>query len=226
MGGGKSVDFYDNGFDSLINFSLPTDAKGSYEQQFSSYSKALAGPLKGYSVLSYMSSHDDGAPFDPARTRPFETANRLLLSPGAVQIYYGDETARLLKYEGAVGDAVLRTPMNWNELAANARRDGYRIADVRRHWSLLGRFRRAHPAIGAGVHEKLADAPYTFSRTLGDDQVVVALDVPTGRVATIDVESVFDDGDTVTDYYSGKHAVVVGGKVKFKAEHGVLLIAE
>jgi alpha-amylase len=177
-------------------------------------------------VLSYMSSHDDGAPFDAARQHPFDTANRLLLSPGAVQIYYGDETARLLKYEGAVGDAALRSPMNWDELASNAKRDGYRIADVRRHWSLLGRFRHSHPAIGAGVHKKLADAPYTFSRTLGDDHVVVALDVPAGRAVAINVGDVFDDGDTVTDRYSGKRAVVTDGKVRFTAQRGVVLIED
>ncbi|MEJ7807494.1 MAG: alpha-amylase family glycosyl hydrolase, partial [Telluria sp.] len=109
MGGGKTVDFFDNGFDSLINFSLAGDAKQSYEQIFSGYSKALHGPLKGYSVLNYISSHDDSNPFDPLRTRAFESATKLMLAPGAVQIYYGDETARLLKVDGAVGDATLRS---------------------------------------------------------------------------------------------------------------------
>jgi alpha-amylase len=111
--------------------------------------------MKGYSVLNYLSSHDDGQPFDALRQRPYETANKLLLAPGAAQIYYGDETARLLKVEGAEGDATLRSFMNWDELASNAQRGVNRVRDVREHWARLGRFRQAHPAVGAGVHRMI-----------------------------------------------------------------------
>jgi alpha-amylase len=230
MGGGAKVDFYANGFDSLINFSLARDATASYETLFSDYAKQLNGPLAGYSVLNYMSSHDDGAPFDQLRTKPFETANKLLLAPGAAQIFYGDETARLLKVDGALGDATLRSFMNWDELAHNAQRDGYRVAEVRRHWALLGKFRQAHSAIGAGVHRKLAAQPYTFARTWekdgATDRVVVALDLSTDKPTPITVAGVFMDGETVTDYYSGKKAVVTNGRVVFDASNALVLIAE
>ena len=228
IGGGKMVDFFDNGFDSLINFSMVGDSKKSYEQLFASYSKALNGPLKGFSVLNYLSSHDDGSPFDPLRTRTFETANKLLLSPGAAQIYYGDETGRLLKVDGAVGDANLRSFMNWDDLTNNAQRAGYRVADLQYHWTRLGKFRRAHPAVGAGVHTQMQTNPYTFSRVLERgsvrDRVVVALDVPKDRAVPITVAGVFNDGQTVRDYYSGKTAVVVNGKVQFGAGNAVVLI--
>ena len=228
MGGGQFVDFFDNGFDSLINFSMVGDSKKSYEQLFSSYSSALAGPLKGHSVVNYLSSHDDGGPFDPLRTRPYETANKRMLAPGAAQIYYGDETARLLKIDGAVGDATLRSFMNWEDLANNAQRDGYRVGDVQHHWTRLGQFRRAHPAVGAGVHTQLQTSPYTFSRVYerGDvrDRVVVALDVPKDKATPITVAGVFNDGQTVRDYYSGKTAVVANGKVDFGAGNSVVLI--
>ena len=228
MGGGQFVDFFDNGFDSLINFSMVGDSKKGYEELFSTYSKALAGPLKGYSVVNYLSSHDDGGPFDPLRTRPFETANKLMLAPGAAQIYYGDETARLLKIDGAVGDATLRSFINWDDLASNAQRSGYRVGDVQHHWSRLGQFRRAHPAVGAGVHTQLQTNPYTFSRVYerGDvrDRVVVALDVPKDKATPITVAGVFNDGQTVRDYYSGKTAVVANGKVEFGAGNSVVLI--
>jgi alpha-amylase len=223
MGGGTMVDFFDNGFDSLINFAMKQDAKQGYEKLFGAYSAQLNGPLKGVSVLNYASSHDDGGPFDAERKRPFETANLLLLAPGAAQIYYGDETARMLKIDGANGDATLRSFMNWDELAANAQREGYRVAEVRRHWSRLGLFRHAHPAIGAGVHRKLADSPYTFARTYGADKVVVALDVQGG--AAVPVAGVFKDGTHLRDYYSGKRAVVRGGKVQFGSTDSVVLIA-
>lgn len=225
--GGQKVDYFDNGFDSLINFSMKSDAARSYEELFSSYAQALHGHLKGYSVLSYVSSHDDGSPFDMLRTKPFETANKLLLAPGAVQVYYGDETARPLKVEGAQGDANLRSFMNWDDLAKNAKRTGYRVADVRAHWARLGRFRQAHPAIGAGMHQKLADAPYTFKRIYErggvTDKVVVALDVP--KRAAITVAGVFADGTRVKDAYSGKTAVVEGGKVRFGAAAPAVLIS-
>jgi alpha-amylase len=99
----------------------------------------------------------------------------------------------------AVGDAKLRSFMNWDDLAQNAQRDGYRVGEVRAHWSKLGLFRQAHPAIGVGAHEKLADAPYTFKRTLGADKVVIALDVPTGAPVPITVRGVFADRTKLRD---------------------------
>ncbi|HYE39299.1 MAG TPA: alpha-amylase family glycosyl hydrolase, partial [Ramlibacter sp.] len=225
---GRVIDYFDHGFDSMINFGMKTDAAKDYESLFSEYSDKLHGPLKGFSVLNYVSSHDDGGPFDKLRTKPFETANKLMLAPGAAQIYYGDETARILQIEGAEGDAHLRSFMNWDELAKNVERNGYRIADVRQHWSRLGLFRKAHAAIGAGVHEKIADAPYTFKRTYAkggvNDKVVVAIDAPVG--AAIDVGGVFADGTRVTDHYTGASAVVASGKVSFPASSRVILIAE
>ncbi len=230
MGGGQMVDFFDNGFDSLINFSMIADSKKSYESLFSGYSAALAGPLKGLSVLNYLSSHDDGGPFDPERVRPYETANKLMLAPGAVQLYYGDETARYLKVKDAVGDATLRSFMNWDDLESNAQRPSYRVAELRQHWARLGKFRQAHPAVGTGVHRQIASAPYTFSRILGKgkggDRVVVALDLPQDKPVAISVRGVFADGTTVRDYYSGKSARVVKGSVKFDTTSPVALIAE
>jgi alpha-amylase len=221
MGGGQMVDFYANGFDSMINFSLPSDARKGYEQLFSSYSDKPP-------VLNYMSSHDDGNPFDPLRTRAFETATKLMLAPGAAQIYYGDETARLLKIDGAVGDATLRSFMNWDDLASNAVRPGYKVGDLYFHWTRLGLFRKAHPAVGAGVHTQMQTSPYTFKRVLerGElrDRVVVALDLPKDKAPVISVAGVFSDGQTVRDYYSGKTAVVADGKVSFEAGNALVLI--
>lgn len=230
MGSGERVNFYANGFDSLINFGFKSDARQSYEALFSDYAARLQGPLKPYSVMNYVSSHDDDAPFDLKRLRPFESATKLLLSPGAAQIYYGDETARKLAADGAQGDANLRSPMNWQDLAGNALQNGYRIADVRSHWRRLGQFRRAHPAIGTGLHKKLADQPYTFSRTLDKnglhDKVVVALDLPAARRHAITVRGVFADGTLVRDHYSGKRAVVTGGRAAFDGVAGLVLIEQ
>jgi alpha-amylase len=226
---GAKVDYYANGFDSMINFTLPQDAKGGYEQLFSSYSSLLHGPLAGKSILNYLDSHDDGNPFDPQRQRPFESANKLLLAPGQAQITYGDETARLLAIPGATGDATLRAPMNWDQLKTNAQVGLYRVAEIRDHWARLGRFRHAHPAVGAGVHQMLTSSPYTFKRTWEKngvtDRVVVALDLPQGRPVPITVSGVFSDGQTVRDWYTGRTAIVSGGKVRFDITGPVALIA-
>jgi alpha-amylase len=226
--GGKDVDYLAQGFDSMINFAMKSDAAQSYEKLFSDYSSALHGPMKGYSVLNYVSSHDDGQPFDPLRQRPYETANKLLLAPGAAQIYYGDETARVLKVEGAEGDATLRSFMNWDELASNAERGLNRVRDVREHWAKLGLFRQAHPSVGAGVHQMIQHHPYVFKRTLEKkdlvDRVVVALDLPQDKPTAVPVAGVFMDGQTVRDWYSGKTAVVKGGKVQFETRNPVVLI--
>jgi alpha-amylase len=226
--GGMTVDYPAQGFDSMINFAMKSDAAEPYEKLFSEYSTALQGPMKGYSVLNYVSSHDDGEPYDALRQRPYETANKLLLAPGAAQIYYGDETARLLKVEGAEGDATLRSFMNWDELAANAQRGLNRVADVREHWAKLGRFRQAHPAVGAGVHRMIQHYPYTFKRTYEKngvvDRVVIALGLPLDKPTAVPVTGVFMDGQTVRDGYSGRTAVVKDGKVQFDVRNPVVLI--
>ena len=227
LGGGQTANYYQNGFNSSINFALVNDAKLDYETLFSTYSNALhGGALQGYSVVNYLDSHDFDQPFDPERKKPFESANKLLLAPGAAQIYYGDETARRLDVADAVGDAKLRSFMNWAELDENAQRDGYKVAEVRAHWAKLGLFRQAHVAVGAGVHQQLEAKPYVFKRTLRNDKVVVALDLPTDKASTIKLHGVFANGQKVRDYYSGKTAVVKGGVVNFGTKNAVVLIGQ
>lgn len=231
LGGGTVANYYQNGFDSLINFGLVRDANQDYEALFSRYSAMLhGGALDGYSVLNYLDSHDFDPPFDAARKRPFESATKLLLAPGAAQIYYGDETARKLDIADATGDAKLRSFMNWDELAQNTARDGYRVGDVYAHWSKLGQFRRAHVAVGAGVHQQLQAKPYIFKRTYDKngvrDKVVVALDQPTDKASKIKVFGVFANGQKVRDYYSGKTAVVRGGTVDFGTRNATVLIGQ
>ena len=74
-----------------------------------------------------------------------ESANKLLLSPGISQVYYGDESARSLIIEGTVGDATLRSNMNWNKINSDKA-----TQEILSHWQKLGQFRNDHPSIGAG----------------------------------------------------------------------------
>ncbi|MFN0035481.1 MAG: alpha-amylase family glycosyl hydrolase [Saprospiraceae bacterium] len=226
--GDKKVDFFANGFDALLNFDLKNDAqKTSYEAIFSKYDNLLHTELKGKGVLNYLSSHDDGGPYDKMRRKPMEAGTKLLLCPGASQVYYGDETARSLDIPGTEGDATLRSFMNWEELAANAERNGFKTQDVLAHWQKLGRFRKAHPAVGAGQHTMLTANPYTFKRVYKSgnytDAVVVGLDLPKGK-KTLEVGGVFADRTAVMDYYSGQKLSVSGGKVSVDSEWGVVLL--
>ncbi len=227
--GDRKVDYFANGFHSVINFGLKYDAKNpSYEALFSKYAAQLHGPLRGKSVLNYLSSHDDGDPYDKQRQKPFEAANKLLLCPGAAQIYYGDETNRPLDIPGTTGDATLRSFMNWDELAANTIRSGRHTQDVLAHWQKLGRFRRAHPAVGAGTHTMLSEKPYLFHRTYTaagfSDTVVVGLDLPKGE-KTISVTGVFPDGTVLLDQYSGNKTKVKNGQVTIHSEFGIVLLS-
>jgi len=120
---------------------LKTSAANSYEAVFSRYDSILHTDMVGKSVVNYMSSHDDGSPYDKMRERPFEAMTRLFLTPGAVQLYYGDESARRLDVE-AKGDAVLRSFMNWDEIKDNTVRNEHKVKEVLAHTQNLANFRQ------------------------------------------------------------------------------------
>jgi len=229
MGQGETVNFFENGFKNLINFGFKRDAALAPDSVFSLYShKMNEGEMKGLSVLNYLTSHDDGQPFDKERTKVMETGSMLLLAPGGAQIYYGDETARTLTVEGAEGDAHLRSFMNWDELEANAERNGFKVAEVLAHWQKLGQFRREHVSVGAGVHQKVQDSPYAFTRTYAanglQDKVLVAMDVPSSQLLTLATAGIFEDGTTLKEYYSGQTVTVEGGQVTIENPSNLVLL--
>ncbi|MEW7293032.1 alpha-amylase family glycosyl hydrolase [Aquimarina sp. 2304DJ70-9] len=220
--GDRKVDYFANGFDNMINFQFKYDAaKNDYEGLFSKYSKVLNTNLVGKSIMNYISSHDDGDPFDKDRSKTYESATKLLLTPGISQIYYGDETARSLVIEGTQGDATLRSNMNWDAMSNEDTKA------LLTHWQKLGTFRKNHPAIGAGRHKLISRSPYTFSRNYTknsiSDNVVIALGVPKGE-KTIKVDSVFPDGTTLIDHYSGVEISVSKGSVTVDSNYEIVLL--
>ena len=218
--GDTKVNYYDDAFNSLINFEFKWNAQQQqYEEVFNRYSKIMDGELNSYSVVNYLSSHDDGQPFDPNRERPMVTANYLLMAPGASQIYYGDELARSLVVEGTVGDATLRSNMNWDSMDTNS--------EILAHWQKLGRFRAKHPAVGAGVHQIISQQPYTFYRSYYQDNkndlVVVGLEMNKGE-KQIDVSELFEDGITLFDAYSGQEIEVKNGNATLSSDYEYVLL--
>lgn len=225
--GDREVDFFAHGIDAMINFEFKESAKLPYEQLFSSYSDKLHGPLKDASVLNYISSHDDGGPFDKKRQKAIEAGSKLLLSPGASQVYYGDESSRMLEIAGAEGDANMRSFMNWEEMESNKLRHGVPIAEVRLHYQKLGQFRKAHPAVGAGMHRMISEKPYVFSRVFERegyrDMVVAGLDLDPGK-KEIDLGGHFEDGTILRDYYSGRQGSVKRGRVTIDSPYNMVLL--
>lgn len=223
--GDRKVNYFENGFDGLINFELKSDAAElDYESLFTKYHKSLYGDLKGKQILNYLSSHDDGSPYDRERKNPYRAANILLLTPGTSQIYYGDESARKLLVPGANGDANLRSFMNWDEIKSESK-----TQKIMEHWGALGRFRKHHPAVGAGVHQMLSEEPYVFERILEsgnvNDVVVVGLDLDK-ELKSIPVGTSFKEGDMLIDSYSGKEAKVQNGMVEFVSDFQTVLLSK
>ena len=221
--GDKDVNYFDNAFNSLINFEFKWNAKQlSFEDFNKKYDSILSNDLKDYGVLNYMSSHDDGMPFDPKREKPFETANRLLLGLGTSQVYYGDESARSLIIEGTIGDATLRSFMNWEKI-----QNDQKTQEILAHWQKLGQFRKNHPSIGAGNHKMLAETPYVFSRTFSkndfEDQVIIGVDLKEGP-KTVDVSSVFKNEDELRDAYSNQKVKVSEGKITLDSPYTTILL--
>lgn len=216
--GDKKVNYYQNGFTSMINFDFKGDANKSYEELFSNYDKILQNDLKGNTVMNYISSHDDSWPFDKERKRTYESATKLLLSPGISQVYYGDETGRKLIVNGAEGDANLRSNMNWDDIKNNPE-----TQKLLAYWQKLGQFRRNHVAIGAGKHQMISSSPYWFSRIYKEDKVIVGLDLPKGT-KEVNVSGIWENGTKVKDAYSGETYKVTNGKVSLTNDNSVVLL--
>lgn len=218
--GDKKVNYFDKAFNSLINFELKWNVKQMAEKDvFTKYDSLLNSELKGYGILNYMTSHDDGQPFDKDRAMPYKTATMLLLTPGTSQVYYGDESARDLTIEGTVGDATLRSFMNWDAISSDKN-----TKEALNHWQKLGQFRANHPAVGAGKHQLISDENgLVFSRVRNDDQVVVGINLPKGKKEMM-VSAIFNNGDQVNDFYSNQTIEVKDGKVSLESDFDVVLL--
>jgi alpha-amylase len=170
------------GFDSVINFDFqtrlggmlqavngPLGASDDLDDLYDEMASAIFGDST-FGILSYVSSHDTRLHFsfvhrDAARQREAGTA--LLLAPGGVNVFYGDESGRR---DGPTGGDLFqstRSDMNFADIDDA----------ILQHWQKVGTFRARHAAVGAGAHQRLASpaGAYAFSRKLGADAVVVIL---------------------------------------------------
>lgn len=220
----KEVNYFDYGFDALINFDFKDHATTDYKELFKKYDdyrkNLLADQVNADAYLvNYLSSHDDAQPFDAARKHPINAATKLLLSPGMSQIYYGDELARPLIIEGTIGDATLRSMMDWENLDKK----------TLTHWQKLGTFRRNHPAVGAGEHFSLEYngigtlAARFYDKNDHIDTILIGAGLKDGMLE-IDVKKVFPDVKYLRNAYTSIKLPINNGKVKVNVVNGVVLL--
>ncbi len=219
-------DYYKTGkFDSMINFDTTGGgvlALGTVGGKYKDYAGAI-NSRDDFNVLSYMSSHDSTL----ARGDMIHLGSALLMLPGGVQIFYGDETNRPLDTNcpfdgnGGAGHS-LRSDMNWDAIDE----------EVLAHWQKVGTFRNNHIAVGAGQHTAAtATSGVAFTRTYSKngvtDRIAAVIGATKNSTVTIDVNGVWNDGDVVTNYYDNSSATVTGGKVTFSTgATGTVLIGD
>lgn len=192
-------EYAEAGFGSMVNFYFPKH-----------------GDLDGITYVwqSYADSlqaHSDWGPFSYLNNsyhRDLDTLHRtdcatsLLLCPGTIQMFYGDETARGLSdaQYNADSDQAFRSDMNWNTI------DSALLA----HYQRLGKIRQGHPAIGLGRQTTLD--PHTCARVYKGDTMVISVGTEADR--SIPVRGWFGDGETVHELYSGQKSIVNQGVVR------------
>ncbi|EOR27795.1 alpha amylase [Clostridium sartagoforme AAU1] len=208
-------EYYANGFDSIINFKFPKgDSLDSLEEIYSEYDDKINSD-PSFNILSYISSHDTGL----TRGNMINLGTKLILSPGGIEIYYGDESNRKASTNTitTAKDQPSRSDMNWDTLDQT----------VLSHWQKLGQFRSNHISIGAGTHKKLQDSPYIFSRTYTknniNDKVIIATNL--SGETTINVSSIWENSTSIRDFYTGKKYTVKDNKITVNADiNGVVLL--
>ena len=225
-------DYYTNGFDSMINFAFsPTAAGGAdngmlkakeINKVYQSYADTI-NKNDNFNALTYISSHDTGL----CRKDLNYQAAALLLLPGGVQIFYGDESNRQY-VECSIHDHENRSFMNWSEIDANTNDS----ADYLAHWQTVGQFRNNHVAVGAGSHKSLtATSGVAFARIYDRndvyDKVVCVIGADADTDVTITLSGAFFNGTELENKYTGEKAVVADGKVTFNSgKTGTILLEQ
>lgn len=218
------------GFDSMINFSFSGDSQGnncnglpgasSINNTYSSYASQI-NTNDNFNVLTYISSHDTGL----CRNDLYYQGSALLLLPGGVQIFYGDETNRQY-VQCSIHDHESRSYMNWDKLNSSTSNE----SKILEHWQKVGTFRNNHVAVGAGSHSSISATSGTaFTRTYNKngvtDKVACVIGASNNANVTVTVSSVFPNGTLVRNAYDGTTATVKDGKVAFNSgAHGTILI--
>ena len=203
-------EYADAGFSSMVNFYFPK--RGD-----------LDGIVHTWQVYAdSVATHSDWHPFsylnnsyhrDADMDNMVDCATTLLLAPGAVQIFYGDETGRKLSDArlNVDSDQAFRSDMNWEEI------DTIQL----KHFQRLGKIRRDNSVIGLG-RQRTIDT-HTCVRYNNADKLIIRVKPIDSQGISLDGE--FAEGDRVIELYTGQISTVNNGRVSFpRYENNIAII--
>ncbi|MDE7426449.1 MAG: hypothetical protein K2M79_01440 [Muribaculaceae bacterium] len=201
---GAGIDFKPEyaaaGFSSLVNFYFPKhgDLDGIVFT-WQAYADSI-NMHPGWHPFSYLNNSYHR---DADMNNMIDCATSLLLSPGTVQIFYGDETGRKLSEARLNVDSAqaFRSDMNWDSI------DSVSL----NHFRKLGKIRKSNPVIATG--RQLTLGTHSCLRYNDKDRILIIVK-PTDR-KPINVAGIFPDGSVVTELYTGQTAEVNDGTVTF-----------
>jgi alpha-amylase len=132
-----------------------------------------------------------------------DCATTLLLAPGAVQVFYGDETGRKLSDArfNVDSDQAFRSDMDWSDINENQLQ----------HFQRLGQIRKTYPVIGTGKQHTID--VHTCARYNDNDTVVIRVLPIAGQAICLD--NTFAEGAEIVELYTGQKTKVHNGKVFF-----------
>lgn len=202
--------YADAGFSSMVNFYFPK--RGD-----------LDGIVHTWQVYAdSVAAHSDWHPFsylnnsyhrDTDMNNMIDCSTTLLLAPGAVQIFYGDETGRKLSDArfNVDSDQAFRSDMNWVEI------DTIQL----RHFQRLGKIRRDNSVIGLG-QQRTIDT-HTCVRYNNSDKLIIRVKPIVGQ--NINLGNEFDNGESVIELYTDQISTVNNGQVSFpRYENNIAII--
>lgn len=193
-------EYADAGFSSMVNFFFPKHGDlDNIVYTWQAYSDSIA-------------SHNDWRPFsylnnsyhrDTEMGNMKDCATTLLLSPGAIQLFYGDESGRKLsdaRYNVDSNQA-FRSDMNWEDMDTT----------LLSHFQKLGRIRKEHPEIATG-RQKTLDV-HTCIRDNGEEKILIRLYPDNGK--PIKPNGFLKEGEEAIELYSGQKSKVRDGILSF-----------
>ena len=220
------------GFNSMINFSLgcSTPDASTWSSYAGKFNNGTSAPA--LNALSYVSSHDTQL-CRPGDMKALGTG--LVLLPGGVQVYYGDETARPNDNGGSGNDKEhgTRSDMNFPsdisnqaEWAANVDSisTSFSSNETLAHWQKVGQFRFRNPAVGAGKQTETGDGSLCRKYDNSSENISNAVVIHVGSASSVNVGDCFEDGTEVMDGYSGATGTVSGGSVSLSGTGSLILL--
>lgn len=227
------------GFGSMVNCFFPK--RGDFDSivyTWQSYSDSIAAN-PGWHPFSYLNNSYHR---DADRDNMADCITTLLLTPGTVQLFYGDETGRDISDARLNVDSnqAFRSDMNWIAI------DSAMLAHTRR----LGTIRRDNPVIATGrqrildthtvirytdtnvgspgSNNTMASGPDRqipdIKSTMATDNYSILIRLRADNGTPINVQGIYPDGTTLQDLYTGQTATVTNSRLRLPAPASVAIL--